>query len=120
MTISSPRQFLTKLFFAAVAAADPLESLKAHLPARPKERALLVGAGKARRNGARPGDRLGRTARGRRPDPAGLAAAKRLMHSGLRRDRNELAHEDGRAGWLAGRRPARRLDRYGIGRARDD
>src|SRR5262249_39673023 len=37
----------------------------------------------------------------------------------LRRHRNELAHEDGRAGWLPGRRPARGLDRYGIGCARD-
>ncbi|MDI7861707.1 glycerate kinase [Rhizobiaceae bacterium n13] len=41
------RTFLTTLFDAAVAAADPLEAIRAHLPQRPKGRTVVVGAGKA-------------------------------------------------------------------------
>ncbi len=37
---------LVRLFDAAVAAADPLGAIKAHLPARPKGRTIVVGAGK--------------------------------------------------------------------------
>jgi hydroxypyruvate reductase len=40
------RTFLTGLFEAAVAAADPLRALSGHLPARPKGRTVVVGAGK--------------------------------------------------------------------------
>ncbi|MBB4009451.1 glycerate kinase type-2 family protein [Allorhizobium taibaishanense] len=48
MTSSSlaPRPFLASLFAAAVAAADPLQGIRAHLPARPKGRTVVVGAGK--------------------------------------------------------------------------
>jgi hydroxypyruvate reductase len=42
-----PRPLLTRLFEAAVEAADPLAAIRAHLPARPKGRTLVVGAGKA-------------------------------------------------------------------------
>ncbi|CAN7384221.1 glycerate kinase type-2 family protein [Pararhizobium sp. LjRoot238] len=42
-----PRAFLTSLFEAAVEAADPLAAIRAHLPARPKGRTIVVGAGKA-------------------------------------------------------------------------
>ncbi len=42
-----PRAFLTALFEAAVAAADPLEAIRAHLPEKPKGRTIVVGAGKA-------------------------------------------------------------------------
>lgn len=38
--------FLTALFQAAVAAADPERALAAHLPARPKGRTVVIGAGK--------------------------------------------------------------------------
>jgi hydroxypyruvate reductase len=41
------RDLLVESFHAAVAAADPLEILPAHLPAPPKGRTLVVGAGKA-------------------------------------------------------------------------
>lgn len=41
-----PRGFLAGLFRAAVAAADPARVLPAHLPARPKGRTVVVGAGK--------------------------------------------------------------------------
>jgi glycerate 2-kinase len=41
-----PRDFLTDLFSAAVRAADPLTGIKAHLPARPKGRTVVIGAGK--------------------------------------------------------------------------
>jgi glycerate 2-kinase len=40
------RAFLTGLFDAAVAAADPARALAAHLPARPKGRTIVIGAGK--------------------------------------------------------------------------
>jgi len=40
------RAFLKRLFDAAVAAADPERALAAHLPARPKGRTVVVGAGK--------------------------------------------------------------------------
>lgn len=46
MTVD-PRPFLASLFHAAVKAADPLEAIRAHLPARPKGRTIVVGAGKA-------------------------------------------------------------------------
>lgn len=41
-----PRQFLTSLFHAAVAAADPLLAIRANLPERPTGRTVVVGAGK--------------------------------------------------------------------------
>ena len=40
------RAFLTGLFDAAVRAADPMAALRAHLPARPKGRVVVIGAGK--------------------------------------------------------------------------
>ncbi|MDP2085860.1 MAG: glycerate kinase [Gemmobacter sp.] len=40
------RILLTDLFTAAVAAADPLRALAAHLPARPPGRTVVIGAGK--------------------------------------------------------------------------
>jgi glycerate-2-kinase len=42
-----PRQFLRSLFDAAVAAADPMVALPAHLPEPPRGRTIVVGAGKA-------------------------------------------------------------------------
>jgi len=42
-----PRELLIRSFHAAVAAADPLEILPAHLPAPPSGRTLVIGAGKA-------------------------------------------------------------------------
>src|SRR5690606_20106713 len=43
----NPRQLLIDSFNAAVAAADPLKILPAHLPQPPKGRTLVIGAGKA-------------------------------------------------------------------------
>lgn len=40
------RGFLMALFDAAVAAADPMRALAAHLPSRPKGRTVVIGAGK--------------------------------------------------------------------------
>ena len=42
-----PRAFLAALFDEAVKAADPLSAIRAHLPAPPKGRTVVVGAGKA-------------------------------------------------------------------------
>lgn len=42
-----PDAFLRGLFDRAVAVADPMRSLAGHLPARPKGRLLVIGAGKA-------------------------------------------------------------------------
>jgi hydroxypyruvate reductase len=41
-----PKSFLTSVFEAAVAAADPQKTIRAHLPAKPKGRTVVVGAGK--------------------------------------------------------------------------
>lgn len=46
MTSLDPRSFLTAIFDAAVAAADPEKTIRAHLPAKPKGRTVVVGAGK--------------------------------------------------------------------------
>lgn len=40
------RAFLTALFDAAVAAADPTKALRPHLPEKPKGRVVVIGAGK--------------------------------------------------------------------------
>lgn len=40
------RQFLTSIFAAAVAAADPVSAIRPFLPSRPKGRLIVVGAGK--------------------------------------------------------------------------
>lgn len=45
--MTDPRAFLRTLFDAAVAAADPMKAVAAHLPARPKGRVVVIGAGKA-------------------------------------------------------------------------
>jgi hydroxypyruvate reductase len=45
--ISEPRAFLAALFDRAVDAADPYQAIVRHLPARPKGRTVVVGAGKA-------------------------------------------------------------------------
>jgi len=42
-----PKELLVRSFHAAVAAADPLKILPAHLPSPPSGRTLVVGAGKA-------------------------------------------------------------------------
>lgn len=45
--VPDARAFLSDLFRAAVAAADPYEGIKANLPREPKGRTVVVGAGKA-------------------------------------------------------------------------
>lgn len=40
------KEFLTNLFRAAVEAADPEKALRAYLPARPRGRTVVIGAGK--------------------------------------------------------------------------
>ncbi len=49
----NPRHLLIDSFHAAVAAADPLKIVAAHLPSPPKGRALVIGAGKAAASMAR-------------------------------------------------------------------
>lgn len=46
MTKVDPKPFLISIFNAAVAAADPQRTIKDHLPARPKGRTIVIGAGK--------------------------------------------------------------------------
>src|SRR5512134_4060830 len=43
----TPRELLLASYRAAVAAADPLEIVPGHLPAPPRGRTVVVGAGKA-------------------------------------------------------------------------
>jgi glycerate 2-kinase len=47
MNSHSDRQLLMSMFRAAVAAADPMRIVPPHLPARPRGRTLVIGAGKA-------------------------------------------------------------------------
>ncbi|ESZ43807.1 TtuD3 hydroxypyruvate reductase [Mesorhizobium sp. L103C119B0] len=46
MTVLDPKSFLISIFNAAVAAADPERTIRDHLPARPKGRTIVIGAGK--------------------------------------------------------------------------
>ncbi|MBZ9676565.1 glycerate kinase [Mesorhizobium sp. ES1-1] len=46
MTLTDPKSFLIAIFDAAVAAADPERTIRDHLPARPKGRTIVIGAGK--------------------------------------------------------------------------
>ncbi len=46
MTTFEPRHFLTSIFEAAVAAADPELTIRRHLPVKPKGRTIVIGAGK--------------------------------------------------------------------------
>lgn len=46
MAMNDPKQFLTSIFEAAVAAADPELTIRRHLPAKPKGRTIVIGAGK--------------------------------------------------------------------------
>lgn len=41
-----PKAFLASIFEAAVAAADPERTIRAHLPAKPNGRTVVIGAGK--------------------------------------------------------------------------
>ncbi|MBT5192689.1 MAG: DUF4147 domain-containing protein, partial [Rhodospirillaceae bacterium] len=100
--MDNPRALLQQLFEAAVAAADPAVCLASHLPAKPKGRTLVLGAGKAAASMARAvednwqGDidglvvtRYGHAVPTRRievvqaahpvPDAAGEAAAGRIL-----------------------------------------
>ncbi|MDX8510635.1 glycerate kinase type-2 family protein [Mesorhizobium captivum] len=44
--MTDPKAFLTAIFNAAVAAADPEKTIRDHLPAKPKGRTIVIGAGK--------------------------------------------------------------------------
>lgn len=46
MAMTDPKQFLTSIFEAAVAAADPELTIRRHLPEKPKGRTIVIGAGK--------------------------------------------------------------------------
>ncbi|PBC09757.1 glycerate kinase [Mesorhizobium sp. WSM3859] len=46
MNVLDPKSFLTSIFNAAVAAADPEKTIRNHLPAKPKGHTIVIGAGK--------------------------------------------------------------------------
>ncbi|MEI9407064.1 glycerate kinase [Mesorhizobium argentiipisi] len=46
MNVLDSKSFLTSIFNAAVAAADPEKTIRNHLPAKPKGRTIVIGAGK--------------------------------------------------------------------------
>ncbi|PAQ01766.1 glycerate kinase [Mesorhizobium mediterraneum] len=46
MTVLDPKPFLISIFNAAVTAADPQRTIRDHLPAMPKGRTIVIGAGK--------------------------------------------------------------------------
>src|SRR5690606_30088924 len=105
MTTLDPKPFFESLFRAAVAAADPRQVIRNFLPARPKGRTIVVGAGKGAAQMARAFEeawdgpleglvvtRYGYGAETRRievveaahpvPDAAGLEAARRILKLG--------------------------------------
>ncbi|WFP76592.1 glycerate kinase [Mesorhizobium sp. WSM4906] len=111
MTVLDPKTFLTAIFNAAVSAADPERTIRNHLPAKPKGRTIVIGAGKGSAQMAAafekvwdgPIDglvvtRYGYGAKCERteiieaahpvPDAAGLEASRRLLEKvrGLTRD----------------------------------
>jgi len=45
--MTEPKPFLISIFNAAVAAADPERTIRDHLPAKPRGRTIVIGAGKA-------------------------------------------------------------------------
>ena len=100
--MTDPKNFLTSIFNAAVAAADPEKTIRNHLPARPKGRVIVIGAGKGSAQMAAAFERVwdgpidglvvtryGYGARCERieiieaahpvPDAAGLEASRRLL-----------------------------------------
>ena len=102
MSDPDPRALLRRMFDAAVAAAQPAHNLPPHLPAPPKGRLVVIGAGKASAAMARAVEehwagslsglvvtRYGHAVPCRRieiveaahpvPDAAGLAAARRML-----------------------------------------
>jgi glycerate 2-kinase len=106
-----PKAFLTAIFEAAVAAADPERTIRDHFPAKPKGRTIVIGAGKGSAQMAAAFEkawdgpieglvvtRYGYAAPCERieiieaahpvPDEAGLKAARRLLEkvSGLTED----------------------------------
>jgi glycerate 2-kinase len=111
MSVLDPKAFLVSIFEAAVAAADPERTIRHHLPARPKGRTIVIGAGKGSAQMAAAFEkvwegpieglvvtRYGYGARCERieiieaahpvPDAAGLEASRRLLDkvSGLTAD----------------------------------
>lgn len=46
MIVLEPKSFLISIFDAAVAAADPERTIRDHLPAKPRGRTIVIGAGK--------------------------------------------------------------------------
>ncbi|TGQ51396.1 glycerate kinase [Mesorhizobium sp. M1C.F.Ca.ET.193.01.1.1] len=100
--MTDPKAFLTSIFNAAVAAADPEKTIRNHLPAKPKGRTIVIGAGKGSAQMAAAFERVwdgpidglvvtryGYGARCERieiteaahpvPDAAGLEASRRLL-----------------------------------------
>ncbi|MGR9179769.1 glycerate kinase type-2 family protein (plasmid) [Rhizobium leguminosarum] len=111
--VRDTRAFLSDLFRAAVAAADPYEAIKANLPQQPKGRTVVVGAGKASVEMARAFDALWKgslegvvvtkhgtwASCGRIevleashpvPDGASLEASRRLLHAVSRLSQDDL------------------------------
>lgn len=102
MTVLDPKSFLVSIFNAAVSAADPEKTIRNHLPAKPKGRTIVIGAGKGSAQMAAAFERVwdgpidglvvtryGYGARCERveiieaahpvPDAAGLEASRRLL-----------------------------------------
>jgi hydroxypyruvate reductase len=110
---TADRALLARLFRAAVAAADPVAALRAHLPDRPRGRTVVIGAGKGAAQLAQAFERLwphpvdgvvvtryGYGAHCKRitvleaahpvPDEAGLAASSALLETVTGLTENDL------------------------------
>ncbi len=82
---AADRAFLTRLFEAAVAAADPVQVLPRHLPPKPAGKTVVIGAGKGAAQLPAAARRAGRAcARSGSGSGHGSVSAAELQLTGIR------------------------------------
>ena len=108
----SPREFLRSLFDAALAAADPVRCVPPHLPAPPKGRTIVLGAGKA-------AAKMARAVEDHWPRPLSGLVVTRYGH-GVPCDRIEVVEAAHPVPDAAGQRAAARILEMAQGRSADD
>jgi hydroxypyruvate reductase len=108
----SPREFLRSLFDAALAAADPARCVAPHLPAPPKGRTIVLGAGKA-------AAKMARAVEDHWPRPLSGLVVTRYGH-GVPCDRIEVVEAAHPVPDAAGQRAATRILEMAQGLSADD
>jgi hydroxypyruvate reductase len=108
----SPREFLQRLFDAALAAADPARCVAPHLPSPPKGRTIVIGAGKA-------AGKMARAVEDHWPGPLSGLVVTRYGH-GVPCDRIEVVEASHPVPDAAGQRAAARILEMVQGLSADD